>query len=1106
MILSFNLKAQEFSYNPSIGTYVNCPSNTSNGYAIDENNCQIAGGSDSYTGGVAKVKINSHNTSSNTVTFRIKKCDGGQFGSGGKAVIYYATEGIPICVNYNSGIYYVDIEVGTYLFEGGNSFYAYLFSDGGGQYYAGYMSITKTIVNYSLSINPSGTLNVNSSSGNDDIAVTSNVSWTASSNQSWLTITSGSSGSNNGTVNYSYTANTSTSSSRSATITVSGSGVSNKTLTITQAAATPTPTLNINPSGTLNVNSSSGNDDIAVTSNVSWTASSNQSWLTITSESSGSNNGTVSYSYTENTSATSRTAIITVSGSGVSNQTLSLVQGGTTSQSITLLSPTENSNFNTGEPVFISWSCIGYEGNIQFQLVDAYDITNVILTDIGEYNSTIENFEWTVPSNIPSNFYKIKAYNTENGYGTIVDFGEQFSITNPNLAPEIYLYKENSPFFNTQNYINSITELHLNELNSNSNQKLKVLFVYPDDINRPDADIIELIQAGINISNESYVNNEINLELSLCGIERLENFNENEQTAYIVENPDNENDDVYAGNRLLNAIANHSDNVLDNVHNLRDQYSADLVIYLSGRNDLYSTVHRFFIGGISKSYQTRSNDYSRSKQAFIVMRLSNVSGLVTTHEIGHNLNAGHHINTGSTSTRSNHGFRTTNGTEPSTLSGSTIGWATVMAYRSETINGETIRYRRLPYWSNANRTRPEIVWRNLITYEEQDLGDNIDNHNNENAINEVMELVSDYRNEKIIIRNTGTSELILYSINSNQNWLSFSSDTYEENIAISPNEEIIIEPVINWNLISSNEVGTITVKTNLINTPDYDITINANTDITVNKKKSAQPIMYVDYTSIQFEAEATSWPVFVENLGSGDLIYNLELVDNPSWISVENIDGFDVLVCQENTGCERFVKLRVTSSNSLIQEIEIDIVQHNTLINANITDQTGVVGGQINFTIDAESNYELTYQWIKNDTIILDGEINNNLVLSNLAVNNEGYYKCKIGNTCDTIFSNSAFLDMGSSTHIEKYSQDDLISIYPNPAKDLLTVSLETTTINENIEITIFDFVGRALKTIETTGQSEIQINTNDLTNGVYNVKIIIGDNRVVTKKVIIMK
>ena len=95
---------------------------------------------------------------------------------------------------------------------------------------------------------------------------------------------------------------------------------------------------------------------------------------------------------------------------------------------------------------------------------------------------------------------------------------------------------------------------------------------------------------------------------------------------------------------------------------------------------------------------------------------------------------------------------------------------------------------------------------------------------------------------------------------------------------------------------------------------------------------------------------------------------------------------------------------------------------------------------------------------------------------------------------------------MGSSTHIEKYSQDDLISIYPNPAKDLLTVSLETTTINENIEITIFDFVGRALKTIETTGQSEIQINTNDLTNGVYNVKIIIGDNRVVTKKVIIMK
>ena len=87
-----------------------------------QNNCQNAGGSDYYTGGVVKARINSHNTSYNTVTFGIKKCDGGLFGSGGKAVIYDATEGVPICVNYSSGVYSVDVEVGTTLFEGGNSF------------------------------------------------------------------------------------------------------------------------------------------------------------------------------------------------------------------------------------------------------------------------------------------------------------------------------------------------------------------------------------------------------------------------------------------------------------------------------------------------------------------------------------------------------------------------------------------------------------------------------------------------------------------------------------------------------------------------------------------------------------------------------------------------------------------------------------------------------------------------------------------------------------------------------------------------------------------------------------------------------------------------
>ena len=176
-----------------------------------------------------------------------------------------------------------------------------------------------------LTISPTATQNVSSSAGTGNVTVSSNVSWTATSNQSWLSITAGSNGSGNGTVSYSYSANTGT-SSRSATITLSASGVSSQTLTFVQAGASLY--LTISPSTAQNVSSGTGSGNIIVSSNTSWSASSNQSWLTITSGSNGNGSGTVSYSYSENPNTFSRSAIITLSASGVSSQTLTVVQAG----------------------------------------------------------------------------------------------------------------------------------------------------------------------------------------------------------------------------------------------------------------------------------------------------------------------------------------------------------------------------------------------------------------------------------------------------------------------------------------------------------------------------------------------------------------------------------------------------------------------------------------------------------------------------------------------------------------------------------------------------------------------------------------------------------
>jgi uncharacterized protein (TIGR03437 family) len=131
--------------------------------------------------------------------------------------------------------------------------------------------------------------------------------WTATSNADWITISSGASGSGNGGVRYSVAANSST-SPRSGTLTIAG-----QTHTVTQAGVTCSyaiaPTSASAPAGGM-----TGSVTVTAATGCTWTAASNASWITITSGSPGSGNGTVVYSLTANTSASSRTGTLTIAG------------------------------------------------------------------------------------------------------------------------------------------------------------------------------------------------------------------------------------------------------------------------------------------------------------------------------------------------------------------------------------------------------------------------------------------------------------------------------------------------------------------------------------------------------------------------------------------------------------------------------------------------------------------------------------------------------------------------------------------------------------------------------------------------------------------------
>jgi hypothetical protein len=183
-------------------------------------------------------------------------------------------------------------------------------------------------------INPTSQ-NFIASGGSSTVAVTTQTgcTWTAVSNDVWITVTSGASGTGSGNVGFSVAVNAS-SSLRTGTITIAG-----QTFTVTQSGATPSCSYALNPSSQ-SYASSGGSGAVAVATAVgcAWTAVSNDAWLTVTSGASGSGSGTVNYTVAANASTSPRTGTITIAG-----QTFTVTQTGVAPTCSYSISPSSKS-------------------------------------------------------------------------------------------------------------------------------------------------------------------------------------------------------------------------------------------------------------------------------------------------------------------------------------------------------------------------------------------------------------------------------------------------------------------------------------------------------------------------------------------------------------------------------------------------------------------------------------------------------------------------------------------------------------------------------------------------------------------------------------------
>jgi len=158
--------------------------------------------------------------------------------------------------------------------------------------------------------------------GIDNVTISSDVTWTASSDQSWLTVNPAS-GTGNNTLVLTASQNT-TPASRTATVTVTSPGLAPKTITITQLAS-QTKYLTVAATA-VNIGFTTGSTvSVAVTSNTTWTAQSDQTWLTV-NPTSATGNGNLIFAAEANTGDSIRIAKVTVSATGVESRTITVTQ------------------------------------------------------------------------------------------------------------------------------------------------------------------------------------------------------------------------------------------------------------------------------------------------------------------------------------------------------------------------------------------------------------------------------------------------------------------------------------------------------------------------------------------------------------------------------------------------------------------------------------------------------------------------------------------------------------------------------------------------------------------------------------------------------------
>jgi hypothetical protein len=418
--------------------------------------------------------------------------------------------------------------------------------------------------------------------------------------------------------------------------------------------------------------------------------------------------------------------------------------------------------FESFQHIDIDLSALTKVNNVQASFFD----NEIVVNETNKIVRNINNYSWFGQSSDFKNTIMLTVFNNDI-QGIITKGAELFKIET--YENEYILIKINQQELNKkdcgvigqqfeENFSPSNNEKKVSNLNTQKSLesfscKIRVLVLYTPNASANVSNMQGLAQLSVDQMNQTFLNSQINAEVELVHVQ-LTNYTETYITPTTSATHDND----------LTRFTTNGDGYMDEVHNLRNEYSADICVLIC---DIPESLQ---YAGIARSIK------SSSQNSFcLVDYWYSFSNITFAHEIGHLIGCRHNESSDPNNTPYpyGHGYTVNNPT--------TGSWRTIMG-TSLSCNGCP----RNPYWSNPNVSIPFGVTGTVST------------NNNARVINENIENVISHRpsNGTLLVNQSKANAAMGSSLYNSNNITSDGSVVVNsfQSLALYAGNEIVLLP------------------------------------------------------------------------------------------------------------------------------------------------------------------------------------------------------------------------------------------------------------------------------------------------------------------------